>query len=163
MECALRRILRDVVDTIVSFRVGASPTWLKFLPGTGVYVRCVRWGGTCSYPRFVGSCRYVLIPYGNILGCIFDALAILCRSASINSWRVSRVSGSESVHSGSRFKRSGGACLSPSYTGNWLFHKSRHLAILSDSIKPWPMTFACHVTFAGWNSAMFGSRGIIKF
>jgi hypothetical protein len=50
------------------------------------------------------------------------------------------MSGSESVPSGSRFKRSGGACLSPSYTSDWIFSKSRHLAILSDSIKPWPMT-----------------------
>ncbi len=49
---------------------------------------------------------------------------------------------SESVPSGSRFERSGGACLSPSYTGDWLFSKLRHLAILSDSIKPWPMTLA---------------------
>ncbi len=50
------------------------------------------------------------------------------------------MSGSESVPSGSRFKRSGGACLSPTYTGDWLFSKSRRLVILSDSIKPWPMT-----------------------
>jgi hypothetical protein len=39
-------------------------------------------------------------------------------------------------------KRSGGACLSPSYTGDWLFSELHHLAILSDSIKPWPMTLA---------------------
>jgi hypothetical protein len=50
------------------------------------------------------------------------------------------MSESKSVPSGSRFKRSGGACLSPTYTGNWLFSETRHLAILSDSIKPWPMT-----------------------
>ncbi len=32
-------------------------------------------------------------------------------------------------------------CLSVTiYTGDWLFSKSRHLAILSNSIKPWPMT-----------------------
>ncbi len=59
MEFALRRILHDVVDTIVFFWVGASPTWVKFLPRTGVYVQCVHWGETCSYLRFVGSCRYV--------------------------------------------------------------------------------------------------------
>jgi hypothetical protein len=41
-----------------------------------------------------------------------------------------------------RFKRSGGACLSPSYISDWLFSESRHLAILSNSIKPWPMTMA---------------------
>jgi hypothetical protein len=35
--------------------------------------------------------------------------------------------------SGSRLKRSGGGCLSPSYTSNWLFNKSHHLAILSNS------------------------------
>ncbi len=50
------------------------------------------------------------------------------------------MSGSESVPSGSRLKRSGGVCLSPTYTGDWLISKSRHLAILSNSIKPWPMT-----------------------
>ncbi len=66
-------------------------------------------------------------------------VGFLHRNASIDSWRVSHVSGSESVPSGSRFKRSGGACLSLSYTGDWLFSKLGHLAILSDSIEPWPM------------------------
>jgi hypothetical protein len=28
----------------------------------------------------------------------------------------------------------------PTYTGNLLFSKSRHFAILNNSIKPWPMT-----------------------
>jgi hypothetical protein len=32
--------------------------------------------------------------------------------------------------------------LSPTYTGNWLFSELHHLAILRDSIKPWPMTLA---------------------
>ncbi len=149
MECTLRRILREVV---VSSKLGllqlgwiffqASPTPVKYLPSTGVYVHRVHWGETCSYPRFVWSCRYVLIPYGRILGWIFDALAFLCRNASIDSWRVSHVSGSKSVPSGNRFKRSSGVCLSPSYTGDWLFTKSHCLAILSNSIEPWPMTLA---------------------
>ncbi len=52
------------------------------------------------------------------------------------------MSGSKSVPFGSRFKRSGGVCLSPTYTGNWLFRELHHLVILSDSIKPWPMTLA---------------------
>jgi hypothetical protein len=50
--------------------------------------------------------------------------------------------GSESVPSRSRFKRSGGACLSPLYTSDWLFSKLRHLGMLINSIKPWPMTLA---------------------
>ncbi len=50
--------------------------------------------------------------------------------------------GSESIPHGSRFKRSVGVSLLPLYTSNWLFSKSRHLAILSDSTKPWPMTLA---------------------
>ena len=33
----------------------------------------------------------------------------------------------------------GGACLSPSYTSNWLFSESRPLAIIGS---PWPMTLA---------------------
>jgi hypothetical protein len=49
-------------------------------------------------------------------------------------------SGSESVPSRSRFKRSGGVCSSPTYTGDWLFSKLHRLAILINSIKPWPMT-----------------------
>jgi hypothetical protein len=64
---------------------------------------------------------------------LIDVLAILCRNASINIGRISHVSGSESVPSGSRFKRSGGACLSPLYTSNWLVSELRHLAILSNS------------------------------
>ncbi len=56
MQCALRRIVRDVVDTIVSFRVGASPTWVKFLPSTGVYIQGIQWGEIPSYPRFIRSC-----------------------------------------------------------------------------------------------------------
>jgi hypothetical protein len=32
--------------------------------------------------------------------------------------------------------------LSPSYTGDWLFRTLHYLAILSDNIKPWPMTLA---------------------
>ncbi len=51
------------------------------------------------------------------------------------------------IQSGSRFKRSGVACLSPSYTGNWVFSKLGHLAILSNSIEPWPMTKGKKVTF----------------
>ncbi len=31
-------------------------------PNTGVYVWCIQWGETCSYPRLVGSWRYVSIP-----------------------------------------------------------------------------------------------------
>jgi hypothetical protein len=50
------------------------------------------------------------------------------------------MSGSKSVPSRSIFKRSGGACLSPLYTSDWLFSESPHLAILSNGIKPWPMT-----------------------
>jgi hypothetical protein len=37
-------------------------------------------------------------------------------------------------------KKSGGACLSPTYISDWLFRKSHYLAILSNSINPWPMT-----------------------
>ncbi len=48
MECVLCRILRDVVDTIVSFRVGASPTRVKFLPSTGV-----------SYDAYVGGNSFI--------------------------------------------------------------------------------------------------------
>ncbi len=146
-EWTSHRILRDVM---VSSKLGllqlgwnfyrASPMPVKYVPSTIFYIWCVRWGETRSYQRFVGSCRYVFIPLGNISGWIFDVLAFLRRNASINPWSISHVSGSESVPSGSRFERSGGACLSPSYTGYWLFSKSRHLAILSDSIKPWPMT-----------------------
>jgi hypothetical protein len=44
------------------------------------------------------------------------------------------------------FERSGGACLSPSYTSDWLFRELRHLAILSNIIKPWPMTKTGKVT-----------------
>ncbi len=68
-------------------------------------------------------------------------LAFLCGNAGIDLWPVSHTSGSKSVPFGSRFKRSGRACLSPTYIGDWLFSESRHLAILSDSIKPWPMTW----------------------
>jgi hypothetical protein len=39
------------------------------------------------------------------------------------------VSGSKSVSSESRFKRSGGVSLSPSYTSDWCVSKLRHLAI----------------------------------
>ncbi len=63
-------------------------------------------------------------------------------NAGIDLWRVSHTSGSKSVPSRSGFKRSGGACLSPTYTGDWLFIKSHHLVKLSNSIKPWPMTLA---------------------
>jgi hypothetical protein len=52
------------------------------------------------------------------------------------------MSGSKFVPSGCIFKRSGGACLSPSYTSDWLISELRHLAILSNSIDPWPMTLA---------------------
>jgi hypothetical protein len=70
-----------------------------------------------------------------------DLLAASLRgNAGIDLGRVSHMSGSKSVLSGSRFKRSGGVCLSPTYTGDWLFGKLRHLVILSNSIKPWPMT-----------------------
>jgi hypothetical protein len=71
-----------------------------------------------------------------------DMLAFLCGNAGIDLRRISHMLGSGSVPHGSRFKRSSGACLSPSYTGDRLFRKSRHLAILSDSSKPWPMTLA---------------------
>jgi hypothetical protein len=50
------------------------------------------------------------------------------------------MSGSKSIPSGSRLNGSHGVCLSPTYTSNWLFSKSLLLAILSNSIKPWPMT-----------------------
>ncbi len=83
--------------------------------------------------------RYLLDPRGLLFD---DALAFLCGNAGIDLWCVSHVSGSKSVPSGSRFERSGGACLSPSYTRDWLFSKFRHLAILSNGIKPWPMTLA---------------------
>jgi hypothetical protein len=75
-----------------------------------------------------------------------DALAFLRGNAGIDLSHVSHVSGSKSVPSESRFERSGGACLSPSYTSDWLFSKLRHLAILSNSIKPWPMTKTGKVT-----------------
>jgi hypothetical protein len=39
------------------------------------------------------------------------------------------VSGSKSVSSGSRFERSGGAGLSPSFTSNWRVSELHHLAI----------------------------------
>ncbi len=66
--------------------------------------------------------------------------AFLRGNAGIDLWCVSHTSWSKSAPSGSRFKRSGGVCSSPTYTSNWLFSKLRHLVILSDSIKPWPMT-----------------------
>jgi hypothetical protein len=69
-----------------------------------------------------------------------DALAFLGVHAGIDLCRISHLSGSKSVSSGSRFERSGGAYLSPSYTGDWLFSELRHLAILSNSMKSWPMT-----------------------
>ncbi len=69
----------------------------------------------------------------NIYCWIIDALAILRRNTSIHIWCISHVSESKSVPSGSRFKWSGGACLSLPYTSNWLVSKSRHLAILSNS------------------------------
>jgi hypothetical protein len=62
-----------------------------------------------------------------------DTLAFLCGNAGIDLWRISHMSGSKSVPSRSRFERSGGACLSPSYTSDWLFSELRHLAILSNS------------------------------
>ncbi len=72
-------------------------------------------------------------------------------NACIDLSCISHLSGSKSVPSGSKFERSGGACLSPTYTSGWLFSKSRHLAILSDSIKPWPMT--------GWGCFKYPSCG----
>ncbi len=78
----------------------------------------------------------------NISGWIFRALAFLRRNASLNSWCISHVFGSECIPCGSRFEGSAGVSLSPSYTSDWVFSKSRYLAILSDSIKPWPMTLA---------------------
>jgi hypothetical protein len=67
--CTLRRILHDVIVSSVLglLQLGwnfyrASPTHVKFLLSTGVYIRHVCWGGTRSYPRSVGYCRYALIP-----------------------------------------------------------------------------------------------------
>jgi hypothetical protein len=75
--------------------------------------------------------KYLLDPKDLLLD---DALAYLCGNASIDICCVSHMSGSESVPSESRFKRSCGACLSPPYASNWLISKPRRLAILRDSI-----------------------------
>jgi hypothetical protein len=76
--------------------------------------------------------KYLLDPKDLLLD---DALAYLCGNASIDICCISHVSGSKSVPSGSRFERSGGACLSPLYTSGWLVSKpALHLAMLSDSI-----------------------------
>jgi hypothetical protein len=135
-EYASRSFLRDLVCLV---------NWIFLWVPRATYETCIR-GEYVAIPNLLELVciykflsKYLLDPKDLLFD---DVLAFLHGNAGIDLWHISHVSGSKSVPSRSRFERSGGACLSPSYTSNWLFSKSRHLPLLSDSIKPWPMTLA---------------------
>jgi hypothetical protein len=143
MECTLRRILRDV---IVSSELGLLQL------GWNIYRASPRlWNisqvSESMYVMYIGGELVHIQDLCDLID-IYWFLKETYRAEYLIRWlfyvgmpvSTHDASGSESVSSGSRFKRSDGAYLSPSYTSDWLFSKSHHLAILSNSIGPWRMT-----------------------
>ncbi len=134
----------------------ASPPWMNLPLCTRVYIRGVHWDKIQPYPRLVGSHTYVQIP----LEVSFRSKrSSACWCIGFSTWECQywhKVCLSFAwiwiCSCGSRFKISCSACLSPSYTSNWLSSKLHHLEILSDNTQPWPMT----MTLAPMNEAIRG-------
>ncbi len=139
LECRSERMCIHMGFYVIQYiwsrevRWWASPPHIDLSPCTRVYIRggCwVRsewilpvWSGTVLQIPIKRSLDLFQLSY---LGLRYD---IVARQPSAwicplsNSWKDS--------------EDPGGACLSPLYTRNWLFSKSRLLAIVG---LPWPMT-----------------------
>ncbi len=129
-----------VVHAIARKEVSALTPQMDLSPRTRVYVRGGRWAGHLLEFRPVRSATNLQIPikrsldlfrlmwWISYLGFRYDIVvrqpsAWICHLS--NLWKDS--------------EDPGGACLSPSYTSDWLFSESRLLAIIG---LPWPMTLA---------------------
>ncbi len=128
-----RRILRDIVHVIVQNKVSALTSQMDLSPRTRVYMQGDRWTSHLSGFWPVWSGTVLQIP-------IKRSLDLFRRISTLRYDIVARQPSAWICHLSILWKDSedlGGACLSPSYTSDWLFRKSRLLAIIG---LPWPMT-----------------------
>ncbi len=117
-----RRILRDIVCAIARKEVSTLTPQMDLSPRTRVYVQGGRWVGHLFEFRPVQSDTNLQIPIKRSLDLFLLMWWISYLGFQYSMWRVSHLFGSDvSPYLLKRFGRSWGACLSPSYTRDWLF------------------------------------------
>jgi hypothetical protein len=132
-----RRILCDTVHSIVSSKVVNFATSDKSFPSyqilrmrgplgqqsEWILARLIWYCPTDSYQKIFGSFPADLVDILLGIPVWYRGASAICLDLHLIFWKDS--------------EDPGGACLSPSYTSDWLFSESRPLAIIG---LPWPMT-----------------------